>query len=433
MLKDKYEKSPSGLLYIAPTGYGKTLEVLKFIRNSKTSVVSPASLQSNFNSQEKKFFNNVTPRFTTTYAKISRGLNLPGGNNLVIDESHNIKNPKTKTYHNLASQRSKYKKALLMTATPAYNEAYDVAPQINMVAGKRVLPFDKKLFYKKYFKEEKVSPGFINSLLGVKPGVKRVLKDPKLVQRDISKYVYKVNNGSVKKLLPQKSEEVVEVTMSPNIRRKVRQNILPSKTESKHLNTFLSAIRQVSNTTRPFVKDKSKSSSSKFDKMISDAAKEVKSGGKVLMYSNFREAGVGSLSTRLKKLNIKHGMITGSMPKNQRTSAVKDYLSNKYNVMLYSGAGAEGINLPKTTLVEIAEPYWNSARIQQAEARGIRRGDNPNRTVKIRKYVSVFPKKKPFLGIFPRKRNTSVDQYMRTISKKKKEEALQFLGALSNQ
>ena len=38
MLKDKYEKSPSGLLYIAPTGYGKTLEVLKFIRNSKRGI-----------------------------------------------------------------------------------------------------------------------------------------------------------------------------------------------------------------------------------------------------------------------------------------------------------------------------------------------------------------------------------------------------------
>ena len=121
---EDYEFSPKGLLYIAPTGSGKTKKILEATRQGKTVAITPASLTKNLASEEKKFFKKKTPRKSFTYAKLSRGKELPEAKHLVLDESHAIRNPKTKSFQNIAKQRWKFDKALLATATPMYNEPW---------------------------------------------------------------------------------------------------------------------------------------------------------------------------------------------------------------------------------------------------------------------------------------------------------------------
>ena len=443
-LVEEYKASPKGLLYIAPTGSGKTKKILEATRGSKTTAITPASITKNLAKEEMKFFKKVTPRKSFTYGKLSRGHNLPEAKHLVLDESHAIRNPKTKTFQNIAMQRWKYDKALLATATPMYNEPYDIVSQVNLVANRKVLPMNKSKFYKQYYTEVKTDPGIIGRLLGIKGAKERRLKDPAKMRTLLDKHTYVVSKSSVKSLMPGKAEEIIKVPMSKKqhdlykyvskkmpfyLRYKIRKNLPPTKSEAKQLNAYLMGVRQISNTTRGFVKESS--SSPKFERMVEDARAELAKGGKVLTYSNFRRSGVDALSERFKKLKIQHGMIVGSMSKKQRADEVARYQKGFNKLLLYSGAGSEGLNLPKTTLVQIAEPYWNISRTQQAAARGIRRGDDPSRTVKVKKYVSVFPKEKNIFGVTKKKRS-SVDEYLMSMSKRKNREVRQLLEAIKD-
>jgi len=439
----EYKDSPKGLLYIAPTGSGKTKKILEATRNDQAVAITPASITKNLDKEERKFFNTRSSRKSFTYAKLSRGVDLPERKHLILDESHNIKNPKTKTFQNIALQRWKFDKALLATATPMYNEPYDIVSQVNLVANQKVLPMNKKDFYKKFYTEVQNDPGLVGRLLGIKGAKERVLKDPKHVRSLLDKHTYVVSGNKVEKLLPKKDEEIVKVPMSKNqqelykyvskklpfyLKYKIQRNLPPTKTEQKDLNRYLMGVRQVSNTTRGY---SSTPESPKFEKMVADARTELKAGGKVLMYSNFRESGVDALSKRLENLKIPHGKIVGSMTKKQRAEEVSKYTSNKNKVLLYSGAGSEGLNLPKTTLVQIAEPFWNKSRIEQAEARGIRRGDDPKRTVKVKKYLSVFPEEKNIFG--KKKQKRAVDEYLVEMSNRKNKEIKQLLEAIKDE
>jgi hypothetical protein len=81
--------------------------------------------------------------------------------------------------------------------------------------------------------------------------------------------------------------------------------------------------------------------------------------------------------------------------------------------------------------VQIAEPYWNVSRTQQAAARGIRRGADPSKTVKVKKYLSVFPKKTNILGM--EKKRTSVDEYLLNMGQRKNKEIKQLLEAIKDE
>jgi len=371
-LKEEYKKSPTGILYIAPTGSGKTLKALQATRQTSTTVITPASLTKNFDIEEKKFFGNISKRKTKTYAALARGHVLPGGTNLILDESHRIRNPKTKTLKNIKAQRKKYKKLLLMTATPMYNEPYDIVSQVNLVSGKKLLLPQKSEFYKRHYIDRKQPLKVISRILGIKPGTYRILRNPAYTKSKLDKHTYVVSHKNIKSLMPGKTEEIVHVPMSNRqqayyarlmgtkvpfkIRYKVKKNLLPTKTETKNLNKYLMGVRQLSNTTRLFDTPQ-EAHGPKLDKLIIDTKRELKRGGKVLIYSNFLKSGIEPLEKRLLKSDISYSKIIGSMSKKERAKQVKKYLKNKTKVFVYSGAGAEGLNLPKTTLVQITEPY----------------------------------------------------------------------------
>ena len=447
--QEKFRKSPRGLLYISPAGSGKTKSAIEATRGGQTTVIGPASLTKNFAQEEKKHFGKVTPRTVDTYANVARGSNLPGGNYMVLDESHNIRNPQTKAYSQLRGQRSKYQKALAMTATPLVNEPADIVSQINLVANQDIIPRDKKRFYKAFYNNVKVNPSLMDRIFkGVHSGSVRVLKDPRLVKRYLGGMVYSEPTGKFDKLLPKRNEEIVRVelgkkqqdiykyiekTLPWSLRNKVRSQLPPSKQEAAKLNAFLQGLRSVSNTATPFVKKEASTDSTKLDKITADLQDELKRKGKVLVYSNYLDAGINELKNRLTTAKVPFSGITGSTSKTERQKQVSDYVKNKTNVFLTSSAGSEGINLSGTTLVQLTEPHWNKTRLYQAASRGIRRGDDPDKTVKIKTYVSTLPPTPHplrFLGFKPSKPRGSADEYLLMMSKQKEQEANSFLTAL---
>ena len=158
--------------------------------------------------------------------------------------------------------------------------------------------------------------------------------------------------------------------------------------------------------------------SPKFNRMLNNINKFVstESKGKILFYSEFRaDSGAEIFELILQangyhKFNPKEGkskklrytFITGSENIDERIENLKAYNdeNNKYGeyiqIMIISGAGAEGISLTCVRQVHILEPYWNYIRIDQVFGRAIRMLSHKDlspleRNVEQYLYLSVFP------------------------------------------
>jgi len=141
-----------------------------------------------------------------------------------------------------------------------------------------------------------------------------------------------------------------------------------------------------------------------------------KSTGKVLIYSDFRgDSGAEALEQVLKingyskyetsspPLNtLKYTFITGQESSETRRINMDAFNepSNKFGeqiqVMIISGAGAEGISLTCVRQVHILEPFWNFVRVDQVFGRAIRLHshddlDPKDRNVEEYLYLSVLP------------------------------------------
>jgi SNF2 family DNA or RNA helicase len=446
---EEYKKSPSGLLLVLPAGAGKTKRALEATRGASTSVVGPASLTKNFDKEELKHFGKVTPRSVDTYAGLARGHELDPAENIVLDESHNIRNLNAKATQSLLNQRYKFNKALLMTATPTVNEPLDIASQANMVAGRSIVPTDKKRFYNLFYDDVQVSPPILQRLSGVQPGSIRRLKSPELVRQILDKYTYVEPSEKFESLMPKRKESLVRIPMSEgqtevykyiegtlprSLRYKIQNNLPPSKAESRNLTAFLSGLRVAANTSSSFSKD-NVALSPKLNKITNDIKEGVSSGKKTLVYSNYLDSGIDKIKSQLDADKIPYSSITGSTSKKEREKAVNEYNSNSKKVFLISGAGSEGLNLLGTDNVLLTEPHFNSTRLYQAASRGIRRGDNIDRTVDVKTYLSVLPERKSklhWLGFKNPKPKGTVDDYLLSMSARKDMENKTFLKALED-
>ena len=142
----------------------------------------------------------------------------------------------------------------------------------------------------------------------------------------------------------------------------------------------------------------------------------AKPTGKVLIYSDFRGDSGGEIVEEVLKANgyslydptqpsvnsLKYTFITGQEGVEQRKKNMKAFndTKNKFGeqiqVMIISGAGAEGISLTCVRQVHILEPFWNFVRIDQVFGRAIRLHshddlDPVDRNVEEYLYLSVLP------------------------------------------
>jgi hypothetical protein len=138
--------------------------------------------------------------------------------------------------------------------------------------------------------------------------------------------------------------------------------------------------------------------------------------GKVLIYSGFRGDSGGEIVEQVLKANgyslynpldqpsasLKFTFITGEEGVDERKANMKAFnapenkLGAHIQVMIISGAGAEGISLTCVRQVHIFEPYWNFVRIDQVFGRAIRLHshdelDPKDRNVEEYLYLSTLP------------------------------------------
>ena len=169
--------------------------------------------------------------------------------------------------------------------------------------------------------------------------------------------------------------------------------------------------------------------SPKFNRLLENLFKYVddgKSVGKALFYSEFRgDAGSEIFELILqsngytkynpndtdKSKKLRYTFITGSESQDERrlNKVAFNDIENKFGeyiqVMIISGAGAEGISLTCVRQVHILEPYWNYVRIDQVFGRAIRLEshdtlDPKDRTVEEYLYLSAFPEGESLIDIY---------------------------------
>lgn len=455
---NKLDKDHPRLIAFHSLGSGKTLTSLKAAQKAlkdnpdKTvTFITPASLTKNVEKDAKKHGIKLDSKRVKilSYQKAVNQLDkLKEDKNslLVLDEAHRLRNEDSAGFRKLAPIVNKADRVLLLSGSPMYNKPKDIGTLVNLAAGRKILPTDEKEFQEAFVKKVRDNPGFIKRVFfGVRPGEHMELrKDNKVLNKALKQYVdfYDARNSKSEQtnpMFPKMTEQEVTVPMSDEqqrmyqyyegnlpapIRWKIRMGIAPNKTEAARLNSFASALRQISNSHHPFTKDFDGGSSPKIDTAVSNLLRRHNQDKNFrgVVYSNYLASGINPYSKALQTAGINHSVFTGQLTAKEKAKLVEDYNKGKTKVLLVSSSGTEGLDLKGTKLVQVLEPHFNDEKIRQVIGRGVRYKSHlhlppEERKVEVERYLSTI---KPqlsdkILGI----KSKSIDEYLNHYSKEK--------------
>lgn len=116
----------------------------------------------------------------------------------------------------------------------------------------------------------------------------------------------------------------------------------------------------------------------KIPAIITKVGDLLEQGQPVVVFLDHIDGALDELSAALTKKKIRHGTIQGGMTDKAKHNAVQDFQGGKYDVLLLSQAGREGITLTRASNMIMAEYFWTPGRMEQAEGRLHRQGQtNP--------------------------------------------------------
>lgn len=385
------DKKQDGLLAMHGLGSGKTFTSINAADKLKLPILAivPAPLRNNY---RKELVNSGFKGESTvvSYQEALDKIDDPkfraqAAKSLVtFDEAHRMGHSD--------SQRSRLstdlpaKKKLLLTATPIRNDPTELAPLINAVRP-GALPMDPEEFRANYLHTREVPVGFWGRVLGAKPGKTthpvNLEKFRKAVHGTVDHY-----EAVDRSDFPSSSESIVEVPMSakqqaaydftmgkyPTLAYKIAHGLPMHRSEETNFRAFMIGPRQISNHPGGF----NKSAGDKDAPKIRAAADQIEERYKKdknfrgVAYSGFLDAGVHPLARELKKRDIPHAVFSGEVKDTDRKKIIEDYNTGKVPLLIISGAGAEGLDLKGTKLMQIMEPHWQEEMINQVRGRAIR-------------------------------------------------------------
>lgn len=476
----KLIENDGSLLAAHATGTGKTLtgiagfERLKLLgKAGKSIVVVPASLRENFVDNLKKYTNSsysvygpkgekaskdVSEKSNSDYNIISYDLFREHGDKilentkadtLILDEIHRARGTEGSTYNELKDLRSKVRNAITLTGSIVNNEPNDVVPLLDITHTPTGHKFVSKSFFDKLFVQKNaVTKGFFKP----KVYVEKSIKNKTQLGDYLRGKVHFVSHEALDKDLPKRVLHEENVVMTPEqstlynfslssvdplTRWKIRNNIPVSQREAKDAFSQLMQARQVS--TDPSILDKRFEGKDPYDyspkvkKVVDDLVSHLdeNSSNKSVIFGNLIKGQVGAVEEALKRRNIPYSRFLGmgqeGMTSKKRPKELEDFKEGKKKVLLISGAGAEGIDLKNTTMLQMLEGHYNPERIQQAESRVRRLGSfahlpEEDRKVIIKRYTaSPMPSKfeKVYGALGMTSSNSGVDKWIYTIADKK--------------
>ena len=376
------------------TGSGKTLASIASADKlgAPATVLTPASLTKNYEKELAQHKSGGPDIDVHSINKaVMRNTPVPEGNTLIIDEAHGLRNPGTKRQAYIKEQYPNAGRIALLTATPSYNRISDIAPLLNLLHGKRVIPNKPSEFEDAFVEEQVVTPSWWDKVRhGVQPGVVQKLKnEKKLLELMRGKVdVHEATEG-----FPSTETEDIYTVMSPKqreyynymmdqipsgIRRKIDRGLPPSKQEAKDLNSFLAGVRQASLSYAPYKEGtdplQAAKDSPKLMRAVSEIKKRLKDNPNFrgLVYSNWLTAGMNPMAKLLEAEGIPFGKFHGSLSAKEKKDLVQRYNEGKLPVLLGSSSAGEGLDLKGTRLVQILDPHFNEGKIKQIMGRGVR-------------------------------------------------------------
>lgn len=388
-----------GVAAIYQVGSGKTLIAVIasqcFLdQNPKNRVIfiGPKSLIPNFQKEMVNYGVENPEKYTFyTFQKFQNSKDACGecsGNMVIVDEVHELRTKGTKRATNVLNCTRFAKKILLLTATPFVNDISDLNNLIAMVNGK-----------------EPLSKNAIEDLFQDRRGFEKYISGIFMVYTSSNRSGYPVSNtnhveiemkGDYLKKYEKVERQVVEELMLLGINDPRRFYV--------GLRIALLKIRD-----SPKIK------------FTMDKIKETyKKGGKIVVYSNFLESGVGLIEGHLESLGIPYGKIDGSVSLGIRKNTLLAYNSGKITVLLITKAAGAGIDLKETDTLVIMDVPWNEANLKQIMGRVVRykSHEDPSAIVNIyilyavRHVKDALPTADEALRGFIQKKSTASDDVM---------------------
>jgi len=425
-------------------GLGKTVQTLALLQNlkeqssgtdqPKTSLlIVPTSLIFNWQKEAEKFTPNLRVLLhtgtyrskdnfafshfdlvITTYgiARIDEDL-LSGFffNYVILDESQNIKNPRSKSFS--AIKHIKGKNKLALSGTPVENSVADIWSQMSFVNPGLLGNYT-------YFQKE-----FVQAIEKKKDEEKA-----RRLQAIIKPFVLRRTKSQVATELPPKSEQIFYCSMTEEqseyyetVKSEYRNALLDGAFSGKAsqiaLLQGLTKLRQLAN--HPSMIDSQYTDGSgKFDAAIETMNAILKEGNKVLIFSQFVRH-LQIFREYFEKNKIKYAYLDGAT--SDRDSAVREFKENEQTkVFLISiKAGGVGLNLTEADYVFILDPWWNPAVEQQAIDRSHRIGQTKN--VFIYKFIAKDTIEEKILALQGMKKSlassliTTEESFVKSLSK----------------
>jgi superfamily II DNA or RNA helicase len=390
-------------------GLGKTVQTLALFLHvldrdpdARFLVVAPTSVVENWHREAARFAPDV-PVATIASTAARRGQDLAatigdarivvtsyalfrleyddyasiGWELLVLDEAQFVKNHRGKTYQCVRRLPATMK--LAITGTPLENSVMDLWALLSITAP-GLYP-DPRRFTEVYRRpiESGRSPETLATL-----------------RRRIAPLMRRRTKGEVLTELPPKTEQVVDVELSPRHMRlyqsqlqRQRQKVLGLVGDvDKHrfeILKSLTVLRQLS--LDPVLIDQAHDGigSAKLDRLVEDLTQVVAEGHRALVFSQFTRY-LARVKARLDDAGIGYSYLDGRTRK--RNQAIERFTDGDVPVFVISlKAGGFGLNLTQADYCFILDPWWNPATETQAVDRTHRIGQR--NAVMVYRYVAT--------------------------------------------
>ncbi len=281
---------------------------------------------------------------------------------VVIDESHNIKNPAAQITRAVGNLRADFR--ITLSGTPVLNNTFDLYAQLNFL-----LPglFGSRDFFKKEYADP----------------IDRD-QDPEktaALKKITLPFILRRSKEQVATDLPDKTESVLWCEMGDvqrmyyeEIREQISQSVFLDIKE-KGLNSGklsvingLLKLRQLCNSTDLVKEEGITMSASVKTALLLSELQQLAGKHKALVFSQFTSM-LDLLEPELQKAGISFYRIDGSVTGAKRQELVNQFQQsgNEVPVLLISlKAGNAGLNLTAADYVFLFDPWWNTAVQQQA-------------------------------------------------------------------
>jgi len=272
---------------------------------------------------------------------------------VIIDEAQKIKNPKAKTSRAVKALEADRRWA--MTGTPLENKVDDLISIFDFVEP-MLFKDDKEGWF-----TEPASTCFTG-----RPAI----------QEMIAPYLLRRRAEEVLDELPEKSEQDVEIELTP-AQRELYDRIeedgvveLNEKGDSitvTHVFALINRLRQFCNF------EPNSGESAKLERLLEDLEEVSESGRKALVFSQFVQQpfGLMRLAQELRRNGHKVLELHGRIPQNRRADVIRGFESGRQvtSLLLNFTVGGVGLNLQAANYVFLFDRWWNPAVEDQAVKR----------------------------------------------------------------